>query len=200
MSKEIRYLDMIQIDFSKISIKEQTILYQYPDGIIKKLYIKTPYLRIIRSKAINKIHIDITNIAYFFEELDKRINELRNDDTINKLCNYYKNEKGEDKIYVNMYFNKNKSEIIKHNISPKYKKMEIIKENIDDIIKKINSPSIYVMEGMCIFAPVIYMNNNILISYKMEIKYKNQNIKSYIQSKEVDIDYIDKYKKIIIFL
>ena len=150
---------------------------------------------IICSKAINKIQLDITTIAYFFEELDKRINELHQNNTVNKLCKYSNDE---NKIYVNMNFNKNKTEIIKHNISPKYPKIEIIKDNISDIIKKINSSVKYEMEGMYIFSPIIFMNNIMLITYKMEIKYKNQNIKSYIQNKEVDINYIDKFKKIII--
>ena len=48
------------------------------------------------------------------------------------------------------------------------KKEDIIKENINEVIKKINSSVKYAMEGMCIFAPVIYMNNNILLTLKID--------------------------------
>ena len=73
MNHEIRYLDINQIDFSKISIKGNNILYQYPDGIIKKLYVKTSYLPIVQSKFNNKIIIEVMNFQYFFEELNKKM-------------------------------------------------------------------------------------------------------------------------------
>ena len=200
MSQEIRYLDISQVDLSRILIKENSILYQYPDGIKKKLYIKTPYLPINPTNKNNKLKIDITNTKYFYENLMNKINELRhnNIDTNNTLI--FDESDDTNKKLLTIYFNKNKTEIIKHNISLKYPKIEIIKEDIYNVIKKINFSKKYEMEAMFIFTPIIYMNNNMLITYKMEIKYKNQNIKSYLQSKEIDIDYVDKLKKIVVEL
>jgi hypothetical protein len=209
MNTEIRYLDINHVDLSRILIKESTILYQYPDGIIKKLYIKTPYLTIKPNNKFNKIRIDITNDKYFYENLIKKINELRKINEFRKIdeknvdClifdGHWKKEV-KDKMLMTLYFNKNKTEIIKHNISSKYQKMEIIKENIEEVIEKINLSKKYKMEGMFIFTPIIYMNKNMLITYKAEIKYENQNIKSYLQNNEIDINYVDKFKKIVVEL
>ena len=194
MNNEIRYLDINQVDLTKILIKEQSILYQYPDGIIKKLYIKTPYLLIKPSNKCNKIYIDILNDKYLYENLIHKINELReiNNDNINSLM--FEGDK------MVMYFNKTKTEIIKHNISSKYQKMEIIKENIEEVIKKINLSKKHEMVGIFIFSPIIFMNHNMLIAYKIEVKYKNQYIKSYLQNNEKNVDYIDQLKKTIIEL
>ena len=200
MIQEIRYLDINHVDLSKILIKDNSILYQYPDGVIKKLYIKTSFLPIIPMFSQNKIYVDITDIKYYYENLMNKINELTQKNIENNKLIFGKIKDTDDKILLKIYCNKNKTEIIKHNISPKYPKTEIIKENIQNVIKKINLSKKYEIEGMFIFTPIIYMSNNMLISYKIEIKYKNQNIKSYLQNKENNINCIDKLKKIIIEL
>jgi len=196
MSNTIRYLDIHQIDLSKVLIKDDTVLYQYSDNIIKKLYIITPFLQINSIKSVNKINVDIPDISYY-ENLMNKIQEL-SQNTINSLI--FNENKETSQQSVSFYFNKQKTEIIKHNISPKYPKIEIIKENITNTIKQINSCKKYKMESMFIFSPIIYMNNILLVSYKIEIKYKNQYIKSYLHSNEINVNYIDKLKKTIIEL
>jgi hypothetical protein len=169
------------------TILNSFIYFYWLDGVIKKLYIKTPFMNIIRNTEKGLI-IDVTN-ENFYDNLKDKIKEISKLDQT-KISVY-----NDNKLHICL---NEKTEIIKHNISNKYPKTEILKDDIFNTIKNIHISNN--MEAMFIFSPRIYKDNIFLIAYKIEIKYKKQHIKSYLQSKEIDIDYIDKFKKIVVEL
>ena len=174
----IRYLEIQQINFSRIIIKDNAILYKYPDNVVKKLYIKTPFVTIIRSRKENGIHIDITFINSFFENLKEKLGK-------EYLYNHFESEQQNIKINVNQ-----KTEFIIHNISDKYEQIERVTNDINNRISNLNKKR--GKEAMIIFTPVIFEGNNriVFFAHSIEIKYKKQYIKSIINKQEQTLNYV----------
>jgi hypothetical protein len=197
---QLRYIDLDKIDFSKIDLlevkyypaKPSNFMYNYPDGIGKKLYIKTSNLRIIpggRSFKNNKIYVEFPENMHLYNKLIEKTRIFKK---------YFKGETLLNDSPTMTFFATKHTEIIKHNISSKYPKTEIITENIDKVIQHLNFNNKYEIEGVFIFYPIIYAGKLIFCIYKMEINYKNQKIKSLLQNEKVNN--FDILKKSIIEL
>lgn len=202
-SHTINYLEYNEIQEEKISFKKDDhssrILsyYQYPDGKVRRLYIRSPFIPIslpnmskyLTDDEKNKhmrivMHLSDQSNEHFRQTIDMLNNKMNTFETNPTKSNLMNSEK------LKAIVKNPGTSIYNYNVSKDYPEVEEIN---NPTYAKLNSIIPYrkkdfQKEGRFIFSPVIWPVANTIIAYKIEIKYKGRYIRSVLDKNEKIIE------------
>jgi hypothetical protein len=198
-----RYLEYNQIDINNVIFKKDDrtnkiiSYYQYPDGIIKRLYIRTPFIELIgvnKNSVFEKEFVNFTinlknsNLIELLEKIDEKMNEFRNENIFKDIEKTY-NIINKDKMVSKIGIDVEKTHIINYKYGKKIEEInKLTKEKMIEINGYTTNEK-YIKEARFIINPLMFLKCNKCIAYNIEIKYKIYNIKSLWDIHEKIIEY-----------
>lgn len=211
-SYTINYLEYNEIQEEKISFKKDEhssrILsyYQYPDGKVRRLYIRSPFVPISLPNMAKYLTDDEKNkhmriVLNLSDQSDEHFRQII--DMINNKMNTFEinptrsNLMNPEKLMLKAIVKNPGISIYNYNVSKDYPEVEEINNltyaKLSSMIpyrkKDFHKEGQFIQkEGRFIFSPIIWPIANTIVAYKVEIKYKGRHIKSVLDKNEKIIE------------